>query len=519
MAYSDQYISFSKDKRAFFEKVKGLDRSKVEKEAREHDFRYLSENRFCMEQEFNQLYSVLNYDGDKREEYWLYCYYCCVMLERYYSKYGYDKPEKAKEYRKLARDISYRCDYKKSRKNQVNQDGYFKEVGQKITRDVNSLLSTPLHTSQIRDWLGFGNIYRLVFVFSRLAVRESLLLMNELQWFVTLEQWLGRKLDIDGMVSRINSPAPIFNALSVGFFAARLLLNLGVMIKHIYSPTENEKKLTKFERLRVEVSRRHCVMLNDFVWLVINSLSNFASVFHITGPVASGLTAGFLFFDVSLLVYRRYLAKKEYLLKKAQYMDDQKYFDEAFEAGKITQEEYFNHCNIIREQQNQLKVSWDAMNSNLLCQLTAAILFMGGFSAAIILATPVAFTVGFILCSIAAATYLSADLYGTYQEKVKLLQQYELKNVQGEKLISAIAEVSQARNAFILAMVKNTIMPALIVTLFAINWPAAILLTVLYVAYESGYFKLPKKEEQKPELIPLEEQVIGKDLSVLPAMG
>lgn len=514
MAYSDQFINFATDKRNFFANVNTFDSSKVSAEASKHDFRFLSNNRFCMEQEFSQLYAALNYEGDEREEYWLYCYYCCVMLERYYSKYGYDKPEKAKEYRKLARDISYRCDYKKSHKEKANQDGYFKTLGKKITTDVNSLLSTPLHTSQIRDWLGFGNIYRLVFVFSRLAVRESLLLMNELRWFAILEQWLGRKLDIDGMVSTINSPAPIFNALSLVFFASRLLLNLGVMLKHVFAPTEQEKLLSKTERFRIEVSRRHCVMLNDFVWLVINGLSNYAAVFHIPGPVAVGLTAGFLFFDVSLLIYRRYLAKKEYLLKKAQYISDQKFYDEEFNAGRISKETYFNHCKLLEEQQKQLKISWDAMNSNLLCQVTAAVLLMTGFSAALIFATPVGVTVGFIICSIAAATYLSSDLYGAYQEKVKFLQQCQLENIQGEKLTAAEVQVSKARNAFILAMVKNTIMPALIVTMFAINWPAAILLTVLYMAYESGYFKLPKKEK-KPELLPLNEPAIEEGAELL----
>lgn len=495
MAYSAQFIDFSDDKRSFFANVSTFDSVKASAEASKHDYRFLAKNRFCIEQEFNQMYAALNLNGDRREEYWLYCYYCCIMLERYYSKFGYDKPEKAREYRKLVRD------YKEPHKGKANQDGYFKSLGKKISTDVNSLFSTPLHTSQIRDWIGFGNIYRLVFAFSRLAVRQSILLIHELRWFALLEQWLGRHIDVDGMVSTIDSPVPIFNALSLGFFAARLTLNLGVMFKHIFAPTENEKMLSKTERFRIEVSRRHCVMLNDFVWLIINGLTNFSAVFHIPGPVAAGLTAGFLFFDVSLLIYRRHLAKKEYLLKKAQYTSDQQFFDDQFNAGKISNETYLNHCKMLREQQNQLKISWDAMNSNLLCQVTAAVLLLTGFSAALVFATPAGVTVGFIICSIAAATYLSSDLYGAYKEKAMVLQQCELENIQGEKLKEAQTQLTTARNAFILAMVKNTVIPAMIVTLFAVSWPAALLFTALYIAYESGYFKLPTKPKKEDPIV------------------
>ena len=69
------------------------------------------------------------------------------------------------------------------------------------------------------------------------------------------------------------------------------------------------------------------------------------------------------------------------------------------------------------------------------------------------------------------------------------------------ELSMAIKEARIARNDFILAMFKNTFMPLLIVTTFAVCWPAALVLTALYVGYESmnGYFK-QSAEKTTPSL-------------------
>ncbi len=95
MVYSARYKSFSKDKQSFFSDVHTADDAKGR--ANEKDYRFLADNRLLIEQEFNQLFACLKKQGTDRQDFWLYCYYCCIMLQNYYA--AYDKKNKAQEYR------------------------------------------------------------------------------------------------------------------------------------------------------------------------------------------------------------------------------------------------------------------------------------------------------------------------------------------------------------------------------------------------------------------------------------
>ena len=524
MVYSARYSLFAADKREFFAHVGTTNHAKISSEASQHSYRFLAENKFFIEQEFNHTFAILKDKGNDREAYWLYCYYCCIMLQKYYSKYAYDKPDQAEKYRKLAAMLSYRCEYKRFKAEATNDDTFIHRLNKHITADLSSLVSTPQHTTKIRDWLGFVNIYRLLFVFSRLAVRQSLVMAKELLWFEKLGKLLGRHIDVDGMIAIIKAPTDVFNVLSVGLFAARFILNTGVMLKHTFAPSHNEKSLKAAERLYQELIKRHCVMLNDFVWSTINLLSNYSAVFNISASVANGLTALFLIFDVSLLIYRQHLAEQEYMLKRAQYISDKKYYEKLFMEGQIPYEEKNRHHKMLDEQLMSLEINWQATKAGLLCNLTAALLLTVGFSAALLMASPAGLVVSYLICTIAVATYLSADFYGKYAEKSIILQKCKLGEIDSIDLPKALSAVKAARNDFIMSMFKNTFMPLLIVTTFAVCWPAALLLTALYIGYEctAGYFKRPpeKMKVNLPASVSLvEDDDMDKSRIAIPMCG
>ena len=339
MTYFDQYESFYTDKQGFFSQDNSPKTVKERAGDDQHNYRFLAKNRLLIEQEFNQMFASLQKKGADKKEFWLYCYYCCTMLENYYIAYG--KPCQIAKYAALSNKI-LSC-YNEGRFIEDPVD--VRSLQEKITADLGKLASTPKHTTQIRDWLGFGNIYRILFVFSRLATKQSLLLARDLQWIEKLDQILGTHTDVDKMVSTINAPANLFNALSVGFFAARFILNTGVLLKHMFAPTEEERLLSMGARLYQELSKRHCVMLNDVVWGTVNGLTNFASFFNISAPVANGVTAGFLVFDVSLLVYRRHLAEQEYLLKRSQYEGEKIHYNDLMKKTTtlLENQKYLKH--------------------------------------------------------------------------------------------------------------------------------------------------------------------------------
>ena len=376
---------------------------------------------------------------------------------------------------------------------------------------------------KIRNGLSYTHIYRIHFVFCRLAVKYSVLMARELQWLDKFDKVMGSHTDVDRMVAIINSPAAVFNGLSVGVPAARLLIDLGKFFKHTFIPTDAEKLLTMSERAYHEFIKRRCDIANDLVWTTVNGLSNYAYYFKLSGPVAAWLTAGFLIFDMSLLTYRLHLAEQEYELKRAQYEGERDlWMRKLGQASNLEETNRINrHIVMLNEQLKQLELSRLTTRYTYLFNVAAAGILMGGFSASLLLATPVAVAVCYLICTLAVAMYLSANVYGKYKEKSLVLAQCEreekfvmLNGLQvtqrSPSMLLALREAKEARNDFILTMIKNTMMPMLVVATFAVCWQAALVFTALYLSYEmfGGYFK-------KPDTRPLPLMISQSEIDVL----
>ena len=109
MTYSAQYNDFLLNKQFFFSQVPaGM--SDVAALAKQRDYAFLHKNRTIIEQEAEQLFAVLSEESlhqDKRyqQEFWFYCYYCCLMLQEFYRIY--DDINKLSAYEQLAQDALF----------------------------------------------------------------------------------------------------------------------------------------------------------------------------------------------------------------------------------------------------------------------------------------------------------------------------------------------------------------------------------------------------------------------------
>ena len=225
--------NFLNDKQRFFTNANTKTTDSATKEAAAQDYAFLARNRSLIEQEFNDMFTSLKKNGQNSEQFWCYCGYLSLMLESYYRAYG--KFAEAEKYRQYSEDIVNG----KNQRAAAAQDDFLPRLQKKLAADLSKLASTPLHTSTIREWVSFINITRLQIVFCRLTVRESLLVAHQMHWLDRIGNAFGWPVDMDGIVSTLNTPTAMLNMLSVGVFAARFMINFGMLLKHTVVPSND----------------------------------------------------------------------------------------------------------------------------------------------------------------------------------------------------------------------------------------------------------------------------------------
>ncbi|MDP1602511.1 MAG: hypothetical protein Q8M03_04530 [Legionella sp.] len=484
MPYSAQYSAFLNDKHSFFSDVNTTE--SAENHAKAKNYSFLANNKLLIEQEFNQLFAVLRKQGEDRTEFWLYCYYCCAMLENYYISYRNNI--KVEEYNKLKLQILARC----------QNDKFIEALGNTFSADLKELASTPLHISKLRDKIGFLNACRIYWTFCRLTITSAFQLARDSQWIDKLNKILGKQINVDQIIKILEAPNAVLRGLSVGFFVTRFIINAGMLLKHTFLPSEAEKHLGRIERFKSELWKRHPQFLNDVVWATVNGLTNYAQYFHIAAPIAGWTTAGFLaFVDISMFLWLRHIAQKDYQQKKSQYINDLHYYQEQLRASVNNPDEVLKfelHIEVIQEQLKELEIKWKAKSSTLLFNATGAFLLAAGFSLSMLLSPPIFVVAAYAMCTLGVAIYLSEAAFSNYREKSLRLEQAQLENTASAK---DYADYQSARNEFIYTIIKNAVMPGIIITTFAICWQAALVLTAMYVTFElySAYSKYREKNK------------------------
>lgn len=494
MRYKES-IEFKKDKNRFFQVITDdnlynptIDYPK--KYSLRHNYNFIATNRIFLEQEINQLFAALKkvklsemvnqQSNTIPKELWLYSYYCCSLLKQYHSVYG--QHSKVAEYQQLMQDIrSYQSNqlpvkYK-------NKQSFFNAICEKIVRFLKYILTLPRHLSRLKEVVGFSNLNRLYWVFCRLALVNSLRLVKDLQFLDKIEAVLNKKIDVEAFIKTFDRPNDVLRVFSVALFVIRIMMNLALLLKHTFFPAQQEKLLPRKERFLQEIYKRHPEFLNDLVWGMVNTLTNYPQVFHLANSLSPWVTVSFVFFDFALLLWRRHLAQHDYLAKKSQYHGELKYYSAKL-IEDITKTERLNytvHVSILHEQLAELEITWQVKSSTLWFDASAALLLIAGFSASMLLTSPVWILISYTACMFAVAMYLSESAYAQYQDKGLRLQQSEVNQEDSEKALSGY---QLARNNFIETLLFNAFMPTLLLTTFAISWPAALVLAALYIGKE-----------------------------------
>jgi hypothetical protein len=124
----------------------------------------------------------------------------------------------------------------------------------------------------------------------------------------------------------------------------------------------------------------------------------------------------------------------------------------------------------------RLEIQWQTTDAKFYYNLSACLLFIGGFSASLLLAAP-AVPACFLACSLAISMFIATDLFGSYKEK----QFMAASNITP---LDNNESIEQSRVKLMTALAKNTLAPAILMATYAASLPAALLLTAMYTAYE-----------------------------------
>lgn len=252
-------------------------------------------------------------------------------------------------------------------------------------------MTSPLHLSQIRDYVAYSNLCRVYWIFCRLTLASGLSLAKDLQILEKLDKILGTHTDTDKIIDILKAPNGVLNYFSVGFFLMRFAIDAGLLIRHTWFPTDQEEKdkTTALERFKFEFYKRHCNFANDLVWATVNFLTNFNHITHIPDPTAGALTAVFLGFDVCMTLYKCHLAKQEYLSKKAQYEQEmEEYLMHPEKFPYMTPEDRLVHVDMLRMQLKELEIDWRTKEATFYFVAAAAALLMLGFTASLLFTGP-----------------------------------------------------------------------------------------------------------------------------------
>lgn len=139
------------------------------------------------------------------------------------------------------------------------------------------------------------------------------------------------------------------------------------------------------------------------------------------------------------------------------------------------------HLQMLNKQMRELEFEWKTKEATFHFVAAAAAILMAGFTASMLISTPLLIAATYFVCTVAVAMYFSAGAYANYKDKSLRLEQAQLT---GTHLVHALKEYETARNDYVFTLAKNTIAPLLLITSYAICWPAALVLTAAYLGYE-----------------------------------
>ncbi len=357
---------------------------------------FVGEHRVTIERAMDNYWTVIKNNPEQlNEQDVLYCLHLSGILHVYYADYDNQLKEQ--------HAALVWCELDNLLQNKKLSLPVLPTRLEQLTKDTEDFFFMWAHTSAIQSWVSWLNMQRLSVTFSRLYWSEY---------------------------AKPNHPfiplMPFFNALSVGLFAIRISINLAMILKHTVLGQEG----TWFERLMIEAQCRHWVMVNDVLWGLINTLTNYNMV---SANAAGNLLGVGLFIDFTWLIW-------SYHLEYGLYQEQKKGLDGAFLA--------------------QVEAKWQHKQAVLHCyMLAASVLFLGyGLS----MLCPAWTIASFLICQVGVSLYCSGEQYAAWAQ----------------------SNSEKDRDLFVASCTENTIIPLIIMGVCALNWEAALLVFVFYQGYK-----------------------------------
>ena len=470
-------LTFDADKHDFF-RQRNLSLLQIKQRAQQHQHDFLLKNELEVQQEFNHLHASLS--RNQHEGYRNYCYYCCNLLSTLYDKEFYDDPAKHAYYVALA-------DTMEQPNRPLPAPMARKPWQVQMHDDFMACLEMPRHSSKLRFWIAVCNVYRIALTFARLTMQQAVLLVTQTEWLKRISELLRLELTAEAMTKRLSAPVPVFNALSVLFFVARLFIDLGVILKHtFYSSSRHEQRASLWLRLTVELRKNYANLLNDVVWATLNGLTNYAQYTKITNLFANQLLVTGLVFDVALLTVRMMESEWNHQVKLNKYRNQQQ----------------SNHLQdpILQQQIDALNLEIISMRATFATNLAAGTFLASGYSASLVLISTTGIMLSYFSVLLGVVMYLSADACGKYLT-CKLIERSH--RAQQNLTVADTDATQQAWNTLTRSLILNTTMPIALMALLAVSWQVTlgvILLVIAKVAYDQ-YAHL-NEEENAPRAMP-----------------
>ncbi|MDR3504189.1 MAG: hypothetical protein P4L79_16605 [Legionella sp.] len=204
--------------------------------------------------------------------------------------------------------------------------------------DENKKIEVGLSFSQeVRQRTLNINLYRLLLVRSKRALDLIAALDCSADWYRHIMRDFGRCTD------------PFLPHLAFLFYAPRLAVNLGLLMKHLLPGSwmeQPERDLGWKVRLQGQLLRRWFELGNDIAWVGLGYVNGYL----LTGafaPVAAYLSIAFFGYDVALAAIRAYIELNRVYEMRSQY---QKMLDRA--ENEVEREEIKQQLRVLDQQIN-----------------------------------------------------------------------------------------------------------------------------------------------------------------------
>lgn len=217
-------------------------------------------------------------------------FYYSQILDEYYQQYGAE--ELAKKHALMAAELQAYLTGKAHIRRDIHQsiiDNMINDAKEKSLQTINGLTKLGLW----KDTISNINAERVYWAYCHFAVNQTILIGEQAHIVV--------KKTGDHVTKVLNQANPVLNAASVGFYGARLLIDIAMIAKHTFCANDDEAQLSSLQRFCREVDNRKVSILNN----IINGITNFTTNYRYAGtPASAQISAAIMLIDVLFNIWQ-----------------------------------------------------------------------------------------------------------------------------------------------------------------------------------------------------------------------